>query len=114
MMAEQRVFDYESQGLLHEMFIRQARETPDRMAVVSPGENIEKTYRELDHMTEVLAQALRIRGVKEDCIVGIYMEKCLNYTAAYIAALRAGQMIFGYVIFSLNLLFYNTDLQSCA
>ncbi|ELT91031.1 hypothetical protein CAPTEDRAFT_168750 [Capitella teleta] len=83
-------FKYEDQGLLHEMFMRQAKETPDRIAVVSPGENRQLTYKELDDVTDVLATNMRINGVREDCIVGIYMEKCLNYTISYIAALKAG------------------------
>ena len=83
-------FNYESQGLLHEMFIRQAKETPERIALVSPAEERQLTYKELDSITDVLATTLRIHGVKEDCIVGIYMEKCLNYSISYISALKAG------------------------
>ncbi|ELT87526.1 hypothetical protein CAPTEDRAFT_186995 [Capitella teleta] len=83
-------FDYEHQGLPYEMFMRQAKETPDRIAVVSPGENRQLTYKELDDVTDVLATNMRINGVEEDCIVGIYMEKCLNYTISYIATLKAG------------------------
>ncbi|ELT91027.1 hypothetical protein CAPTEDRAFT_189369 [Capitella teleta] len=83
-------FDYEHQGLPYEMFMRQAKETPDRIAVASPGENRQLTYKELDDVTDVLATNMRINGVREDCIVGIYMEKCLNYTISYIAALKAG------------------------
>lgn len=86
-------FDYEKQGLLHEMFLRQAEKSPDELAIVSPGEKKQLTYRELNEVTDVLAANLRICGVKEDSIVGIYMEKCINYSVSYIAALKAGESL---------------------
>ena len=48
------------------------------------------TYRELNDATDILAAALRHRGVRPDSIVGIYMERCLEYTVSYIAILKAG------------------------
>ncbi|ELT98363.1 hypothetical protein CAPTEDRAFT_224942 [Capitella teleta] len=80
----------EEHGLPYTMFMRQAKETPDRIAVLSPGEKRQMTYKELDHVTDVLAKHLRICGVKEESVVGIYMEKCLDFTISYIATLKAG------------------------
>lgn len=50
------------------------------------------TYRELNDVTDTVAVALRHRGVKPGRIVGIYMERCLEYTVAYIAILKAGPL----------------------
>ncbi|XP_070554169.1 uncharacterized protein [Ptychodera flava] len=81
--------EYESQGLLHDMFTRQAKLTPDAVAVVS-DDGRKMTFGELDAKTDCLATNLRILGVVPDSIVGIYMEKCIEYTISYIAILKAG------------------------
>ncbi|XP_071951852.1 uncharacterized protein [Antedon mediterranea] len=81
--------DYENQGCLHDMFIRQASKTPDAIAVVAENDK-QMTFKELDNATDVLAYNLRTKGVCPDSIVGIYMEKCIEYTTAYIAILKAG------------------------
>lgn len=83
--------DYEQQGLLHEMFKRQAEQTPDHTAIVCHDKSI--TYRELDEITDILAVNLRIRGVRPDSLIGIYMERCLEYVVAYIAILKAGTFV---------------------
>ncbi|XP_006818170.1 uncharacterized protein LOC102809176, partial [Saccoglossus kowalevskii] len=81
--------EYEQLGLLHDMFIRQARLTPDAVAVVS-DDGSQLTFAELDSLTDCLATNLRICGVVADSIVGIYMEKGIDYTVSYIAILKAG------------------------
>lgn len=81
--------DHKDTECLHEMFIKQARKTPDSMAVVSDdGRSL--TFNELDKITDVLALNFRHRGCGKDQVVGIYLEKCLEYPIAYIAALKAG------------------------
>lgn len=54
------------------------------------GDGRSITYEELDHLTDVLSENLRHKGVKPDSIVGIFMERCLEYSIAYIAILKAG------------------------
>ncbi|KAK3755845.1 hypothetical protein QZH41_003937 [Actinostola sp. cb2023] len=81
--------DDEKYGCLHEMFIEQARKTPDAAAVVSDdGRSL--TFKELDEITDVLALHFRHRGCGKDQVVGLYIEKCLEYPVVYIAALKAG------------------------
>ncbi|XP_066999059.2 uncharacterized protein [Anabrus simplex] len=81
--------DYDKQGCLHDMFVRQARATPHAVAIVThEGQKI--TYGELDRMTDVLALRLRHLGVKRNIVVGILMDRCLEYTVSYIAILKAG------------------------
>lgn len=48
------------------------------------------SYGELDWMTEQLAIKLRHLGVKNNVLVGILMDRCLEYAVSYIAILRAG------------------------
>lgn len=42
-------------------------------------------------MTDVLADKLRLSGVGRNKVVGIFMERCLEYTISYIAILKAGK-----------------------
>jgi len=48
------------------------------------------TFKELDEMTDVLAAKLRSIGVGKNSMVGIMMERCLEYTISYIAIHKAG------------------------
>nr|XP_018914858.1 PREDICTED: uncharacterized protein LOC109042518 [Bemisia tabaci] len=80
---------YEEQGSLHEMFIRQAKLTPTNPAVVTyDGQQI--NYQQLDEMSDILSKKLQVLGVKRNTVVGILMERCLEYTISYIAILKAG------------------------
>ena len=78
----------DSQGCLHEIFRRQARRTPDAVAVVDGNSSI--TYGELDNLTDRLAGYLQSHGVTLDKPVGIFMETCYEYVVSYIAILKAG------------------------
>lgn len=80
---------YEQQGCLHEQFVRQAKAVPEAVAVVT-HDGMLITYNELDQMTEELAIKLRHIGVSNNIVVGILMERCLEYVVSYIAILRAG------------------------
>jgi amino acid adenylation domain-containing protein/thioester reductase-like protein len=73
---------------LHELFEQQARRTPDAPAVVDPESAL--TYEELDRRAEHLAAYLRSVGVRPDELVGVYMEHCVEYVVACLAALKAG------------------------
>ena len=81
--------NYDKNGLLHEMFIKQAKTTPDSIAVVQ-ADGKTMTYRELDKLTEVFATNLQSKGVGPDKCVGIFMDKTVEYVVAYIGVLRAG------------------------
>lgn len=73
---------------LHELFERQARETPDATAVVDANTTL--TYAELDRRADALAAHLRSTGVVPDAAVGVYMERCVEYVVAILAAMKAG------------------------
>jgi len=51
------------------------------------------TFKELDEMTDLLAAKLRSIGVGKNSMVGIMMERCLEYTISYIAIHKAGTYV---------------------
>lgn len=73
---------------LHELFEEQARRTPDAPAVEDKDGSL--TYRELDRQADRLAGYLRGAGVGPDELVGVLMERRLEYVVACLAALKAG------------------------
>lgn len=81
--------DYEKQGLLHQMFSRQAKATPSQVALVEENGR-QMTFKELDEQTDILACYLRCHGVVTDTCVGIYLQKSIEFTISYIAILKAG------------------------
>ncbi|CAI6363363.1 unnamed protein product [Macrosiphum euphorbiae] len=81
--------NYDKQGCLDEMFKIQANATPNAVAVINIDGSM-VTFKELDEMTDVLAAKLRSIGVGNNTMVGIMMERCLEYTISYIAIHKAG------------------------
>lgn len=73
---------------LHELFRKQARLTPDAVAITDAAQTY--TYRELDDMTDAMAGRFQACGVHFDTPVGILMESCAEYALPYLAALKAG------------------------
>lgn len=74
---------------LHELFELQARRTPEETAVADErGELL--TYEELARKAERLAAYLRGQGVGPDGVVGVYMERRVEFVVACLAALKAG------------------------
>ncbi len=73
---------------LHVLFEEQARRTPDAPAVEDTRGSL--TYRELDRQAERLAAYLQDIGIGPDELVGVYMERRLEYVVACLAALKAG------------------------
>jgi acyl-CoA synthetase (AMP-forming)/AMP-acid ligase II len=49
-------------------------------------------------MTDVLAAKLKSIGVRKNTMVGIMMERCLEYIISYIAIQKAGMILFAYLI----------------
>lgn len=80
--------DYPSNSLLHRLFEVQVLRSPDEVAVQSELGKL--TYRELNERSNQLACYLRRFGVKQDCLVGVYMERSLDLVVALYAVLKAG------------------------
>ncbi len=73
---------------VHELFAEAAARTPDAAALVSGSASV--TYAELDHRSDVLARALRERGVRPETAVGLCVERSVEMVAAVLGILKAG------------------------
>lgn len=71
-----------------DLFENQAQKTPDNIAVVFENEKI--TYKSLNEKANQLALYLRDKGIKENCIVGILLERSINMIVAILAVLKSG------------------------
>ncbi len=73
---------------VHASFERQARQTPDAIAVESEGARL--TYRELDARANRLAHHLRALRVDTDSVVALCMERSVEVVVAMLGVLKAG------------------------
>ncbi|WP_226001895.1 non-ribosomal peptide synthetase, partial [Paenibacillus sp. BJ-4] len=73
---------------LPELFLKQARKTPDAIAVVYAEESL--TYKELKEKSTLLAIYLQHHGVTPDTLVGICMERSLDMMIGLLGILMAG------------------------
>ncbi|CAH0487502.1 unnamed protein product [Peronospora farinosa] len=79
---------YPSKKCLHDIFAEAVKRTPNTIALHYEGKTL--TFREVDEQSERLADYLYHAGVRPNCISGIFMEHCIEFVIAYIAALKAG------------------------
>lgn len=87
--AEDNSAGYPETKTLHALFEEQADRTPDNTAIRYG--NKELTYRELDEMSNRIANYLiREHQVTPDTLVGIFMDKSENIVAAALGILKAG------------------------
>jgi len=73
---------------IHELFERQAAETPDAVAVLFGNQQL--TYRDLDGAANQLARHLQKLGVGPDALVGLCMERSLGMVVGLLGVLKAG------------------------
>src|SRR6478735_1059913 len=73
---------------LHHLIERQARRTPERIAVVFEQQTL--TYRELDRRASLLAALLQAQGVGPDVLAGILVERSLDMIVGVLGILKAG------------------------
>ncbi|MGW2420907.1 amino acid adenylation domain-containing protein [Streptomyces sp. NPDC001709] len=79
-------------GCLHELFSAQAGRAPDRVAIGDGRTQL--TYRELDLASNRLAHRLRARGAGPETLVGVCLDRGVDFAVAVLAVLKAGA---GYV-----------------
>ncbi len=77
-----------AQPCLHQLFTRQARRTPDAVALVFQDQRF--TYRQLDERTNRLANYLLRRGLEAGARVGIMVERSAEMIVGLLAVLKAG------------------------
>lgn len=79
---------YDRNASIQEQFERQARLHPDRPAVLFRERQL--TYRELNEQANQVARFLREKGVKENSIVGLMMERSVELVTGMMGILKAG------------------------
>lgn len=82
------LFDERAFFCVPELVERQATTTPGALAVSSGSKCV--TYRELDHRSKDLANHLRSLGAAPGSVVGLCMERTVDFPAAALGILRAG------------------------
>ncbi|MGA3322977.1 MAG: amino acid adenylation domain-containing protein [Terriglobia bacterium] len=80
--------DYPADACVHELFERQAKRTPEAVAVEFNGERL--TYSELNRRSTEFAQHLQARGVGPDVLVAVYVDRSLELVIALLGILKAG------------------------
>ena len=76
------------QTCIHNRFEDQAKNTPDKIAIVYEQEHI--TYGDLNRKANRLAHRLIELGIKPDALVGLYVERSVDMIVGILAVLKAG------------------------
>lgn len=79
---------YPKDQAIQELFEEQVQKTPDKIAVVFDERML--TYQELNEKANSLARILRSKGVVQDTIVGIMVERSIEMVVGILAILKAG------------------------
>ncbi|MCP5052814.1 MAG: AMP-binding protein, partial [bacterium] len=92
--------DYPGDQTIHRLFAEQVGRTPDRIATVGIGTRfiasdsrkwaIHISYGELNHKSHRLAYWLKEKGVTDDTIVGIMIERSVEMVIGILGILKAG------------------------
>ena len=80
--------DYPRDGTVHQLFEAQAARTPNAVALQYGGKAI--AYGELNERANWIAHYLLSHGVRENGLVGVYMERSIEMVAAFLGVLKAG------------------------
>ncbi|MZQ80584.1 amino acid adenylation domain-containing protein [Paenibacillus sp. 5J-6] len=80
--------EYPREKAVHQLFEEQVARTPERVAVVF--EEQQWTYRELNAKANQLARLLKAKGVQQDQIVGVLLERSPKMIVGILAILKAG------------------------
>lgn len=73
---------------IHQLFTEQVALTPNSVAAVF--EDRQLTYQELEDRSNQVAYYLADRGVKPDCLVGIFVDRSLEMIVGILGILKAG------------------------
>ncbi|WP_199197336.1 non-ribosomal peptide synthetase [Chroococcidiopsis sp. CCALA 051] len=80
--------DYSQERCIHQLFEAQATQTPDNIAVVF--EDRQLTYAELNRQANQLAHRLQRLGVTSEVLVGLFVERSLEFIVGLLGILKAG------------------------
>ncbi len=79
---------YPKKKCIHDIFEAQVEETPDRIAVVMDDSYV--TYRQLEEKSNQFARFLKEKGVQPEILVGICLDRSLDFIIAILSILKAG------------------------
>ncbi|GCE15819.1 non-ribosomal peptide synthetase [Tengunoibacter tsumagoiensis] len=88
---------YPREACIHELFERQAAQTPEAIAIIADKQKI--SYAQLNEQANHLARSLRHLGVGPEICVGICIERSLEMIVGILGILKAGG---AYVAFALD------------
>ncbi|PFJ11564.1 AMP-binding protein, partial [Bacillus cereus] len=75
-------------GTIHELFEEQVKKTPNHIAVVFEEKQL--TYEELNKKANKLARTLREKGVAQNSIVAIMVDRSVEMIVGILGVLKAG------------------------
>src|SRR5580700_7571150 len=84
----QTASDYPRDRCIHQLFEAQVERTPDLPALRYAGECL--TYRQLNEQANQLAHYLQSKGVQNDSLVGLCVDRSTGMLVALLAILKAG------------------------
>ncbi|WP_236147178.1 non-ribosomal peptide synthetase [Scytonema millei] len=84
----QTLTDYSQERCIHQLFEAQATQTPNNIAVVF--EDRQLTYAELNKQANQLAHRLQRLGVTSEVLVGLFVERSLEFIVGLLGILKAG------------------------
>ncbi|MGD2087210.1 MAG: amino acid adenylation domain-containing protein [Candidatus Aminicenantes bacterium] len=79
----------EDKTLMH-LFREQVEQTPDRIALISRGQRIQLSYKELYEKSLQLARVLKEKGVGSNTIVGLMVDRSIEMMIGLYGILKAG------------------------
>jgi aspartate racemase len=80
--------DYPRDRCIHELFAEVAARSPEGVALTAGGHRL--SYAELDRSANRLANYLRSRGVTNETVVGVHLDRSPEMIVALLAVLKAG------------------------
>ncbi len=80
--------NYPKDKTVVQLFEAQVAKTPDLVAVVSGDNNL--TYRQLNELSNQLAHYLRSKGVREESLVALCLDRSCDMIVSIMAVLKAG------------------------
>ncbi|NOQ26722.1 MAG: amino acid adenylation domain-containing protein, partial [Bacteroidales bacterium] len=80
--------DYPKDKTIHQLFEDQVEKTPENIALSLDGETIK--YSELNARVNQLAWTLREQGVKNDSVVGLFVERSIEMVVGTLGILKSG------------------------
>ncbi|MDW7617333.1 amino acid adenylation domain-containing protein [Peribacillus simplex] len=80
--------NYPREKTIQELFEEQVEKTPYHIAVKFEDKTL--TYKELNEKSNQLARVLRLKGIKEESIVGLMVDRSLEMIVGILGILKAG------------------------